>query len=150
MNWRYIRSSYGSWWGRFGVQQGDWNYNHQELVFSQGKCIEIGFSECTQQYLVLQGAEYKCSETDSLLSLLFTTWDPYTPFFGNLVPMLAQKKDMPKVKIINTRKMINKVKYLNRFFARKLQLIQNKMKEITTRTSSFVPIILDNDGGFKD
>ena len=47
-------------------------------------------------------------------------------------------------------KMINKVKDLKGFFARKLQLILNKMKAIATGTPNFVPTILDNDGGVKD
>ena len=74
-------------------------------------------------HLILWGAKYNCSEAIALLSPLFTTWGPYSQFFHNIIPMLAQKKDLPKVMIINVRKMINKLKELNGFFAGKLQLI---------------------------
>ena len=84
--------------------------------------LKIVSQNVHSNYLVLQGAKYKCSEVVALLSPLFTTWGPYTLFFDNLLPLLAQKNDFPKVIIINVRKMINKVKYLNDSFARKLTI----------------------------
>lgn len=48
-------------------------------------------------YIVLQGVEYRCSQVFTLLSSLFTTWGPYTQFFDSLVPLLPQKKHLPKV-----------------------------------------------------
>ena len=63
--------------------------------------------------------------------------------------MLTQK-DLPKVVIISVRKLIHRVKEMNDFFVGKLQLIQNKMKIISTVTPNFVPSILEEGGGVKD
>ena len=52
-----------------------------------------------RSYLVLEGVEYKCAEDIALLSPLFSTWGPYMKFFDNLVTMLPQKKDPPKITI---------------------------------------------------
>ena len=101
-------------------------------------------------YISLQGAEFQCSEALALLSPLFTTWGPFTQFFDILVPLLPQKKELPKVVIINARKMINRVKELHGFFLGKMQLIQAKMKKITMGIPNFIPTILDANGVIKE
>ena len=47
-------------------------------------------------YLVMQGVEYRCSKVISLLFQIFNKQGPSNPFYYRLVPMLAQKMDMPK------------------------------------------------------
>ena len=71
-------------------------------------------------YISLQGIEYQCSEALQVLNPLFNQWGPYSIFFDKLTHLLTQKKGLLKDTIVQTRKLLNKVKDLNSFFARKL------------------------------
>ena len=74
-------------------------------------------------FLSLQGIEFQCTKALNILTPLFNQWGPYSLFFDKLTQFLTQKKDLPKVTIVQTRKMINKVKELNSFFTGKLQSV---------------------------
>ena len=66
-------------------------------------------------YISLQGVDIQFLEALSLLSHLFTIWGPYIQLFDNLASLLLQNKELPKIIIINARKMIGKVKELHGF-----------------------------------
>lgn len=66
------------------------------------------------------------------------------------MPLLSQHKDFPKGTIVPVRKMIGRVRELNAFFTRKLQIIQNKMKLLTDGVDLFIPSILNEDKTIKE
>jgi hypothetical protein len=100
-------------------------------------------------YITLQSNEYQCSQALSLLSPLFSQWGPYIQFFDRLVPLLTQKKELPKEIIVPIRKMIHQVKELNSFFSGKIEAVRGKLKSIALGTPDFIPTILNNEGYVK-
>ena len=101
-------------------------------------------------YISLQGIEYQCLEALQILTPLFNQWGPYSLFFDKLTHFLTQKKDLPKATIVQTKKLINKVKDLNSFFTSKFQAVQRKMKSIAKGVVNYIPPILDDGGALKD
>ena len=102
------------------------------------------------KFLSLQGIEFQYTEALQFLTPLFNQWGPYSLFFDKLTQLLTQKKDLPKVTIVQTRKMINKVKDLNSFFSSKLQVVQGKMKSIIEGFVNYIPPILDESGALRN
>ena len=100
-------------------------------------------------YNTLLSNEYQCSKALSLLSTLFAKWGPYIQFFDRLVPLLTQKKELPKEIIVPIRKMIHQVKELNSFFKGKIEAIRRKLKSIALGTPDFISTILNNEGYVK-
>ena len=75
---------------------------------------------------------------------------PYYLFFHKLTHLLTQKKDIPKDTILQTKKLIKRVKDLNSFFIGKLHTVQGKMRSIVKGVVNYVPSILNEDGTLKD
>ena len=61
----------------------------KNLLIHKINALKLVSQNVHNNHLVLQGAKYRCSEVVALLSPLFTTWGPYTPFFDTLVLLLA-------------------------------------------------------------
>jgi hypothetical protein len=100
--------------------------------------------------LNLQNAEKQCTEVVEILGPLFTRWGPYLQFFDKLVPILGEKKELPKVTIVSVRKLIGKVRDLNAFFTGKLKLIQNRVKFVVDGIHLFFSSILTSEGTVRD
>jgi hypothetical protein len=101
-------------------------------------------------FLNLKIAEKQCNESVEILGPLFTQWGPYLQFFDKLVPMLGEKKELPKVTIVSVRKLIGKVRDLNAFFIGKLKIIQSRAKFVIDGIPSFFASILSSDGAVND
>jgi hypothetical protein len=101
-------------------------------------------------FLNLENAEKQCNESVEILGPLFTQWGPYLQFFDKLVPMLGEKKELPKVTIVSVRKLIGKVRDLNAFFIGKLKNIQNKVKFVADGIPLFFSSIVLSDGAVSD
>lgn len=101
-------------------------------------------------FLNLKNVETQCKESVEILGPLFTQWGPYHQFFDKLVPMLGEKKELPKVTIVSIRKLIGKVRDLNAFFIGKLKIIQSKVKFVADGIPLFFSSILLHDGAVCD
>lgn len=66
------------------------------------------------------------------------------------MPLLTQKKELPKGTIVPVRKIISRVSGLISFFTGKIQIVHNKVKLITQGIPLFIPSVLNENNIVKD